>query len=183
VSVDLIDAFLPRYDVMSRHSLVIRSSAARVYACLLTTDFNASPSIRTLFALRGGTLFKRAERRPLSLETLTRGSFVVLVERPADEIVLGLIGRPWLPRYELRDFDASAFTSFAEPGFAKIAWRFKLDELDAAEGVRLSTQTRVLCTDRTSLMRFRLYWVFTGPFSGFIRMEMLRMIRACALRT
>jgi hypothetical protein len=188
VSVDLIDAFLPHYDVISRHALVIRASAARVYACLKTADMNASLAIRTLFTVRGhgsGAFSERAigprrsDRRPLTLDTLAQSCFVLLGERPADEIVLGLIARPWTPRYELRPFEASAFTSFAEPGFAKIVWSFKLDE---ADGIRLSTQTRVRCLDRASLMRFRLYWAFTGPFSGLVKRELLRLVRACAQR-
>ena len=128
----------------SRHSIVISSNAARVYECLKTADVNASVVIRTLFAIRGigsRALFKQAERRPITLETLTQNTFVVLAERPGDEIVLGLIGRPWAPRYEVRQFEPSEFASFAEPGFAKIAWNFKLD--DTADGVRLSTQTRI----------------------------------------
>ena len=95
----------------------------------------------------------------------------------ADEIVLGLIGRPWLPRYELRHVEANEFASFAEPGFAKVAWNFKLDE---ADGIRLSTQSRIRCTDSASLVRFQLYWAFTGPFSGLVRLELLRLVRACA---
>jgi hypothetical protein len=179
----LIDEFLPQYDVVSRHSIVIRSNAARVYECLKTADVNVSAVVRTLFAIRGigsRALFKQAERRPITLETLTQNSFVVLAEQPGDEIVLGLIGRPWAPRYEVRQFEPSEFASFAEPGLAKIACNFKLD--DAADGVRLSTQTRVKCLDRASLRKFRLYWIFTAPFSGLVRTEMLRLIRGCARR-
>jgi hypothetical protein len=179
---DLIDEVMPEYDVRSRHSIDVRSDAARVYECLKTEDINGSAMIRTLFTIRGigsRALFKQAERRPITLETLTKNGFVVLAERPGDEIVLGLIGRPWAPRYEVRQFEPSEFASFAEPGLAKIAWSFKLD--DAAEGVRLSTQTRVKCLDRASLRKFRMYWAFTAPFSGLVRTEMLRLVRACAV--
>jgi hypothetical protein len=181
VSSDLIDAFLPDYDVRSRHSILIHSNAERVYECLKTADVNESALIRTLFAIRGigsRALFKRPERRPITLETLTQNDFVLLGERPADEIVLGLIGRPWAPRYEVHHIEASEFVAFAEPGLAKIAWSFKVD--GDAEGVRLSTQTRVKCLDRASLARFRLYWAFTEPFSGIVRMELLRLVRGCA---
>jgi hypothetical protein len=182
-SAGLIDEFLPQYDVASQHSIVIRSNAARVYECLKTADVNASALVRTLFAIRGigsRALFKNTERRPITIETLTQNSFVLLGERPGVEIVLGLIGRPWAPRYEIRHIDAHEFVSFAEPGLAKIAWDFKLE--DAADGVRLSTQTRVKCLDRASLRKFRLYWAFTAPFSGLVRTEMLRVVRGCARR-
>jgi hypothetical protein len=188
VSLDLIDTFLPQYDVISRDALIIRASAARVYACLKSADMNASLVIRTLFAVRGHSSgfagraagAPRTEQRTLTLDALAQSFFVLLGERPGDEIVLGLVARPWMPRYEMRHVEASAFTSFAEPGFAKIAWSFKLDE---ADGIRLSTQTRIRCLDRASLVRFRLYWAFVGPFSGLVKRELLRLVRKCAQRS
>jgi len=44
----------------------------------------------------------------------------------------------------------------------------------------LSTQTRVLCLGDGSRIRFLTYFGFARPFSAFVRMEMLRMIRDCA---
>ncbi len=158
--------------MVSLHSILIQASAARVYACVKAADMNASPVIGTLFAIRG-----HERPRPLTLGALAHSGFVVLGERPDDEIVFGLVACPWRPRYEVRPVEASAFTSFAEPGFAKIVWSFKLDEVD---GIQLSTQTRVLCTDRASRTRFRLYWAFTGPFSGLVKRELLRLVRRCA---
>jgi hypothetical protein len=35
----------------------------------------------------------------------------------------------------------------------------------------------MLCLDESSRRRFRRYWLFIRPFSGLIRMEMLRVIR------
>lgn len=69
------------------------------------------------------------------------------------------------------------FSSFSEPGFAKIAWNFTLQ---GTTPVHLSTQTRVVCLDDSSRRRFKLYWNLIRPFSGFIRTEMLRLIRRCA---
>ena len=109
---------------------------------------------------------------------LMRAGFTLLAQRPGEQLVLGLIGKPWQPKYEVRPFGAPEFVPFDEPGYAKVAWDFRV----RTEGSRskLSTRTRVLCTDRSSLLRFRLYWLFTGPFSGFIRGEMLKVISACS---
>jgi len=49
----------------------------------------------------------------------------------------------------------------------------------AAEGpaTRLTTETRIKCLDEDSRSRFGWYWAFIRPFSGLIRMEMLRAIK------
>jgi hypothetical protein len=177
----LIDEFLPHWDVASRHEIVVDSPVERVYACLWTADLNASPVTRTLFAIRGGHFSKPANYAPLTLRMLLRAGFTLLGERPGDEVAFGLIGKPWQPAYEVRSFEAPAFVPFEEPGYAKIVWNFRVQPKGA--GSRLSTQTRVQCTDRASLVKFRFYWTFTGPFSGFIRRQMLSSIGECAVRS
>ncbi|HZV80505.1 MAG TPA: hypothetical protein VFF60_12960 [Candidatus Binatus sp.] len=152
-----------------------------MYACLWTADLNSSSVTRTLFAVRGGHFSKPAAFAPLTLRMLLRAGFTLLGERPNDEIAFGLIGKPWQPAYEVRRFEAPAFVPFDEPGYAKIVWNFRVQP--DGGGSALSTQTRVRCTDRASLVKFRLYWMFTGPFSGYIRRQMLRSIGDCAVRS
>jgi hypothetical protein len=57
--------------------------------------------------------------------------------------------------------------------------------VDPADGgaATVSTETRVLCTDPGSRRAFRRYWRIVRPFSGLIRIEMLRSIRREAERT
>ena len=43
--------------------------------------------------------------------------------------------------------------------------------------VLLSTETRIQCLDDHSRKRFRLYWGLIGPFSAWIRREMLRAVK------
>lgn len=146
-------------------------------------DLNASPLNRALFALRGlPTIFNRnraKQREPLTLAAIQRGGFVLLGERADDEVVFGLIARPWLALAGIRRTEASEFKAFSTPGFAKIAWNFKLAR-EASNVVALSTETRILCTDAASRTRFRWYWTIVRPFSGLTRSEMLRLVRACA---
>lgn len=168
---------------MTRHAIVIRSTPSAAYACLKTADLNASPLVRTLFTLRGlprilGT--RRGVREPVTLATLAHSGFVLLAERPGDEIVFGLIGKPWTPSAGLRRVSPDEFVSFAEPGYAKMAWNFAVNGRD--DHVGLSTETRVHCLDRASRIRFRFSWAVVKPFSRFIRGEMLRSVRDCAER-
>ncbi len=58
-------------------------------------------------------------------------------------------------------------------------WNFTVQEA-AANRTTLSTETRITCGDETSRLKFRAYWLFVRPFSGLIRLVMLRAVRhAC----
>jgi hypothetical protein len=100
-----------------------------------------------------------------------------LGENAPDEIALGVIGQFWKLSGGRFCEDAAAFDAFDQPGYAKAVWNFSL--VDVGQNVtRLATETRVVCSDRSSRFRFRLYWTLIGPFSGLIRREVLRTIRA-----
>ncbi|MDQ4004708.1 MAG: hypothetical protein M3135_00190 [Actinomycetota bacterium] len=42
------------------------------------------------------------------------------------------------------------------------------------------TETRVLCVDDRARRRFAVYWALIGPFSGWIRHDLLRGIARIA---
>jgi hypothetical protein len=81
----------------------------------------------------------------------------------------------------MRPFRAADFRTFDEPGWAKAAWNFRVEPAPAG-GATLSTETRVRCTDARSRRTFRRYWWIVRPFSGLIRIELLRAIRREAER-
>ncbi len=166
----LIDDYAPEYDVASRHHVDVRATPEVVYDAARRLDLSRSGLIRTLFRLRG------LPTRRLNLEGFLKMGFVLLDEKPQQELLLGLIGRFWTPTGHLQRFEPAAFRPFDQPGFAKATWTFYIDP--QPDGiVRLSTETRVQCTDAASLRRFRRYWRIVGPFSGLIRKEMLRVIK------
>ena len=66
--------------------------------------------------------------------------------------------------------------SFNEPGAAQAAWNFAIRPLVGNKTV-LTTETRVRCVDPAGRWRFRIYWAFIRPFSGLIRLVMLRAIK------
>ena len=95
------------------------------------------------------------------------------------ETVAGLIGRFWQPDGGLITIpDADAFARFAEPGTPRlvIGFRATSDPL----GTLLTTETRVFCPDRYSLLRFAPYWALIRIPSGLIRRRTLRAIKAAA---
>jgi hypothetical protein len=179
----LIDAFMPAYDEVERHHTTVRAEASRVWEAVRTLDLARSPLVRVLFGVRSlpGLLAGKwpPPRLGVTMDELLRGGFVLLAERPGDEIVLGLAGRFWRPTGGLTRVEPGEFRGFARPGLALAAWSFTLED-DGAGAVRLSTETRVRCTDDASRRAFRRYWRVVGPFSGLIRMEMLRTLRKAA---
>lgn len=178
----LIDDFLPAYDVTERHTILVRAPGERVYAAVRELDLSGSRIIRALFLLRGlpVLLTHRRGRRPpplgLGLEGLLESGFVLLGERPGEELLLGLVGRFWSAGGGLQRVDVEGFRSFDRAGFAKAAWDFQLTPHGVGE-TRLSTETRVLCLDAASRRRFRLYWLLIRPFSGLIRRIILGQIK------
>ena len=111
-----------------------------------------------------------------TFEGIERRAFTVLVEQPPTALVLGIVGRFWTPRGDLQRVAPEDWVPFDEPGFAKAAWGFSLEALPEG-GCRLATETRVWCTDPASRRRFLRYWRIVGPFSGWIRREILRLVR------
>jgi hypothetical protein len=186
----LIDDYLPEFDVVERHGLVIRATPARVWDALRAADFGRSPLLATLLALRAlpslltaprRTLRRLRERRAgrLTLDTLFSRGFVLLEERPHREMLIGLEGRFWTATADLRPTDARRFREALASGLARVAWDFRAEPLPDGR-VRLTTETRVRCADAATRRRFRAYWLLVRPGSGLIRGTMLRAIRRAA---
>lgn len=176
----LIDEFMPVYDVMERHQIIIQASPSSIYAALRTTDFGRPVLVRSLLALRALPSLLRERSRPadnraLTLDTILKGGFVLLSESKDKEIVIGLVGKFWTPTGCLEQTDAEGFKRERRAGLARAAWNFALEPEGSA--TRVVTETRVQCTDGSSRRRFRVYWLFVRPFSGLLRRYMLRELR------
>lgn len=165
----LKDEFLPEYDFEERHSIEINADAATIYEAAQDADFSESFIVRALLTLRG------MSSDALSIRNLKYSKFRILGEQPAKELLIGLAGRFWTPWGDLQDVDANNFREFQKDGYAKAAWNFSIDE--TGSGSRLTTETRIKCIGTSSRRCFGLYWIFVQPFSGWIRMEMLKAIK------
>lgn len=170
----LIDEVLPEYDFGERHSARVAAPVPVVYAAARAMNADSSVVIRVLMALRG------IVPRRLDLQAFLDMGFSVVAERAPEELVLGVVGRPWTPLGSLRRVDARSFASFEEPGFAKMAMNLRV--VGRGPHAELATETRVACTDDRARRRFRAYWSVIRPFSGLIRTEMLRAIKGAAER-
>jgi hypothetical protein len=167
----LIDEFLPRFEVFQRHALEVHAPPSQVFEAVRAFDLAGSRVSRMLFRARG--LLRPG---PLGLDQLLYRGFVFLGEEPPDELLLGLVGKPWTPLGGIvQRLDAEGFRVFERPGFAKVAWNFTVQPRGSRS--RVETETRIHCTDEGSRRAFARYWRLIGPFSGMIRREALRSIQ------
>lgn len=161
-----IDDALSEYDKREFHKIIINSNAEKVFKVIRCLDFSDSRIVRLLFRLRG------IPAKEYSIPELIDMHFNVLVEDEPTELVIGLIGKFWLPLPKLQSHDLATFRDFEEPGYAKVAWNFHVTTL--AEGkVLLTTETRGRGTDWIAKKAFTIYWHIIRPFSGKIRNKML----------
>jgi hypothetical protein len=112
-----------------------------------------------------------------------RFGFTVLGQDERQELVVGAIGQPWLAGGRgVAVADGTQFATFDQAGYAKMAASFRLDPIAGGGTVRLSTETRVACTDAASARRFARYWRLVRPASGAIRRSWLAAIKRRAER-
>ena len=177
----LIDSFAPNPDAVETHRIAINASPEVVYRALWTADLGSSLVIKFLLALRSLPEFIVHPRQPLrrdrriTLQTLIDAGFGVLAEQPGKEVVLGVSGKFWRPTGNLSPFYRADFDAPVAQGRARAVWNFHVE--GRSDQTTLSTETRVICGDRSSRRKFRAYWFFVRPFSGLIRRLMLRAVR------
>jgi hypothetical protein len=186
----LMDRFLPRCDFAVVHADVLRAPPAQCFRAARELDLFQAPLVRTLLDIRGlpqrvvgsvrgrgKTTTLEASRRTFRFEDLVGLGWILLGETPGVEMVLGQVSRPWKAVAVSTDAPTTPeqFTSFDEPGFAKIAAGLRIDPYGNSSSI-LTMETRVALTDDTSRRRFRRYWLLIGPFSSLIRRTALRLL-------
>ena len=181
----LIDSFAPRPDAVEIHSIVINGPGRKVYEALWTSDLGGSVITKLLLFLRsipevlarGGRSLP--QNRKITMRTLIDAGFGVLAEKPGEEIVLGVTGRFWRPAGNLSSFNRADFDQPVPAGLARGVWNFSVSEASNGRTI-LRTETRVTCGDDASRRKFLAYWLIVRPFSGLIRLIMLKRVRKTA---
>jgi hypothetical protein len=178
----LVDEHLPVYDVSDEVATVVAADAATTWAALMDVDLievgRRRPLVAALGAVRmlpdlawRGLHGERPEQPParLTLRDTTRlpmrgGGWVLLGERPPEEIALGLVGRFWRPVIEFAEVEPAGFRDFAEPGFAKTVYALGTRPL-YGERTLLWATMRTATTDEHARRWFGRYWTL-GVGSG-----------------
>jgi len=180
----LLDRFMPSYEVVERHHVRVGAPAAITLDVAETMDLFQLPLVRAIFKglelILGATPDERPRPRGLLAEVQSLG-WVVLAETPAREIVLGAVTKPWEPNVTFRSLAPDKFAAFAEPGYVKIAWTIRADPISQRESI-FRTETRVLATSPSARARFRRYWACLSPGIILIRRLSLAPLKAEAER-
>jgi hypothetical protein len=163
--------FLSTYEFSERHSLAIDATTGRIDDALRAVSISDIPVTRALWFIR-----RLGRQYGDSTKPFVAGGLpaVVLEDVPAEGIVLGLTGQFWRLRGD-NDPDkprsAMEFAAYDRPDACKAVIDFRV-------GPRLlTTETRVHVPDRAARRKFARYWALIRPFSGLIRILLLRAVR------
>jgi hypothetical protein len=179
----LEDEFLPTYDVSDAVAVVVDADAITTWAALMEVDLIAlgrhRPLVGVLGALRllpeliGHLLHgepppaapKRMGLRDIAAMRASGGGWILLGERPDQQLALGLVGKFWRPVIEYAEVAPEDFRDFSEPGWAKTVYALSARPLEDRQGTLLSGVMRTATTDEHARRWFRRYWTF-GVGSG-----------------
>ena len=110
------------------------------------------------------------------------GGWILLGERPGQEIAFGLVGKFWRPVIEYAELDAPAFKGFSEPGYAKTVYALGVRPL-AADRTPLAGAMRTATTDDRARRWFRRYWTLgVGTGAHILVNGLLDVVREDAQR-
>jgi hypothetical protein len=180
---ELLDRFMPGYDVVERHHIRVAAPAAATLAAAQDMILLDLPVVRAVFKGRALILGAAPDQRPrrgLLADSQSLG-WVVLAETPGQEIVVGAVTKPWEANVTFRSLPGEAFKAFCEPDFVKIVWNLRADAISSTTSV-FRTETRALATDASARTKFRRYWSFLSPGIFLIRRMMLGPLKAEAER-
>jgi hypothetical protein len=178
----LLDEYLPTYDVSDSVATTVAADVATTWEALLQVDLldvgRRHPLVGVLGALRAlpdivshilhgeapPTPPARMRLRDIGAIPASAGGWVLLGERPNDEMALGLVGKFWRPVIEFATVRSEAFREFAEPGYAKTIYSLSVRPIDARHTL-LCGVMRTATTGEQARTWFRRYWTL-GVGSG-----------------
>ena len=165
--MDLLEMYLPQYDVRDAHDIVIRNNSSVVYQQFSQLDFSSSFITKALFKLRGLPVSK------YTIKGLISGMrFTEIDAIQSQEYLFGFWGSEKIEPIT----NKKLFISTTDGIKMKVVCSFKFEPIENGH-CRVVTETRVKSYTKLARLTFRLYWFFIGPFSGLIRKEWLRILK------
>ena len=166
-----LDELLPVYEFSERHRISIAAPPERIDAAFRAVSIADVPIARALW-------FVRRLGRPYGDATkpFVGGELpgIVVDDARGEGIVLGLTGQFWRLRGARdpgRPRTAEEFLAYERPDTCKAVIDFRVGPAS------LTTETRVHVGDPASRRKFARYWRVIRPFSGLIRILLLRAAR------
>ncbi len=196
----LLDEFLPTYDVSDAVALVVRADVGTTWDALMNVDLMDVGRRRPLVGILGVARMlpdivnqalhgRPAAARPVRMRLrdmpdipLDKGGWVLLGLRERDEVALGLVGRFWRPVIEFAQVPAAAFRDYSVPGFAKTIYSLSVRSLGDGRTL-VSGVMRTATTDEHARKWFRRYWTMgVGSGAHVLVQALLETVRDVAER-
>ncbi len=163
----LLAKYIPEFQFNEIHKIVVNANASDAYKTTMELDLSKSRVIKILFKLRG---LPFRNKRFTTINSDMR--FTLLEEIPPSEFLYGF----WFSGKTEWVVDLNEFINDRTKYNAKVGWSFCFNE--RTDGTtEIITETRVLCLNKITKFIFSIYWFFIKPFSGLVRLEMLRLIK------
>jgi hypothetical protein len=184
----LLDEYLPTFEVTQIQHAVVDGAPAEAYDRLRRLDFMSSRLVRALVKaqavpdrisrrLHGREQLPGYPRHATLDDMLATDAWVLLVEDPGREMVLGLLWPLGGAGTEIPKVTPQQWTAFAQPGYAKVAWSLAARPY-GTERALLTSEARTQTTDPATSRRFRLIWRGLAPFAALLKRRMLDMVEA-----
>jgi hypothetical protein len=180
--MSLIDEFLPQHQFSARHQTTVRCRRGELLDIIQNfrpTQDRVGDTAMLVRQWPAKVMHWLAPSRRARPKPFTPANFTPLGRDGDKEIVGGLIGKFWRPDFGFSVVNGPAeFLACNPPKTAKLVIGFLAEEI--GEVTRLTTETRVYCPDRYSLIMFTPYWLIIRPVSGLLRRRALASIRRLA---
>lgn len=183
----LIEQAMPAPDYLLTEELVIPAPAAAAFDAVSTFDFTTihDPLTRAAFWVRAlpQRLSRRSSpRRPtrFALTDLIIGTnWVLLGQRPGQEIAFGAVGRFWTPVVRWQAVTPREYAEFDRARWGKIAMSFTVLPYGGRRSV-VAYEVRISFFDDATRRMFDRYWWTVRPFVARVLRSMLHTIRDTA---
>lgn len=184
ITMRLIQHHLPRPRHTEIHRIAVKAPPAEAWETARHFDGASIPWVRLLFDLRTWPDRLRGLEVPLAKDSglgvddivSHNHGFMLLEERPGEEVVVGAIGQFWHLNIPFKDVPPQDFAAFNERGWGKVAWSIHVEPHDAGSWITL--ELRVTATDDVSWRKQTAYFRLIGPFSHLIRSSMMAHLEA-----
>jgi hypothetical protein len=180
--MSLIEEFLPQHQFSERHQARVRCRPGELLDIIQNFQppkDRAGDVAMIVRQLPARLMHWMARSQVAPPAPFTRANFTPLGRDGDSEIIGGLVGKFWRPDFGLLAINGpSEFLACNPPKTAKLVIGFLAEQV--GEDTLLTTETRVYCPDRYSLVMFTPYWLIIRPVSGLLRRRMLSAIRDIA---
>ena len=183
-----LDAFIRNSDFCERHHRTVQAPAQAVWAAATSVTPAEIRLLTPLMTVRSlPQVLTGRRRKSLTadgasfLEVFEREGFIELYHDPGVTggravTIYGAAGRFWSPTHNspVPLDDAQAFAQHEGAGTVKVA--FSLEVVGSGTSTLVTTETRIVGTDRAARRAFGRYWLIIRGPSGLIRRSWLAAI-------